>query len=223
MTKPQILTEYSADVTRDCERGLVTLFSGLGPWRDSVFLVGGLAPRYIVTKRSPDVPPHAGTGDIDGVVDLSILADTEAYRTLEQNLKKMCFERAQSDKGNKVNWRWQTMTEHGILVILEFLADDPKLRGGALQELPTEGNVFAVNIPHASLVFGHHDRVEVTADLLGEKGRSTESIPISWHSHASRRLPLITGVSAKMRTISSTASNTEKAGSAVQSPNSKRL
>lgn len=34
-----------------------------------------------------------------------------------------------------------------------------------------------MNIPHASLVFGHHDRMEVTADLLGEKGRSTESIP----------------------------------------------
>ncbi|WP_246731318.1 hypothetical protein [Rhizobium leguminosarum] len=155
----------------------------------------------------------------------SILADTEAYRTLEQNLKKMGFERAQNDKGNKVNWRWQTMTEHGILVILEFLADDPKLRGGALQELPTEGNVSAVNIPHASLVFGHHDRMEVTADLLGEKGRSTESIPYAdiVHSHASRRLPLITGVSAKMRTISSTASNTEKAGSPAQSPNSKRL
>jgi hypothetical protein len=112
MTKPQILTEYSADVTRDCERVLVTLLSGLGPWRDSVFLVGGLAPRYIVTKRPPDVPPHAGTGDIDVVVDLSILADTEAYRTLEQNLKKMGFERAQNGKGNKVNWRWQTMTEH---------------------------------------------------------------------------------------------------------------
>lgn len=108
---------------------MVTRFSGLGPWRDSVFLVGGLAPRYIVTKRPPDVPPHAGTGDIDVVVDLSILADTEAYRTLDQNLKKMGFERAENDKGNKVNWRWQTMTEHGILVILEFLADDPQAAG----------------------------------------------------------------------------------------------
>ncbi|WP_246270984.1 hypothetical protein [Rhizobium sophorae] len=59
------------------------------------------------------------------------------------------------------------MTEHGILVILEFLAEDPKLRGGALQELLTEGNVSAVNMPHALLVFGPHDRMEVTADLLG--------------------------------------------------------
>jgi hypothetical protein len=77
MAKPQFLVDYSEDVTRDCERVLVTLFSGLGPWRDSVFLVGGLTPRYLVTARPPDVPAHAGTGDIDVVVDLAVLADTE--------------------------------------------------------------------------------------------------------------------------------------------------
>lgn len=177
MAKPQFLIDYSPDVTRDCERVLVTLFSGLGPWRDSVFLVGGLTPRYLVTARPPDVPAHAGTGDIDVVVDLAVLADVEAYRTLEENLKRMGFERAENDKGIRVNWRWRAKTEHGVTVVLEFLADDPKLKGGALQELPTEGNVSAVNIPHASLVFDLHDRMEVTADLLGQKGRATESIP----------------------------------------------
>jgi hypothetical protein len=177
MAKPQFLAGYSADVTRDCERVLVTLFSGLGPWRDSVFLIGGLTPRYLVTARPPDVPAHAGTGDIDVFVDLAVLADTEAYRTLEENLKKMGFERAENDKGVTVNWRWRTKTEHGVTIILEFLADDPKLKGGALQELPTDGNISAINIPHASLVFELHDRMEVTANLLGEKGRATETIP----------------------------------------------
>lgn len=177
MTKPQFLVDYSPDVTRDCERVLVTLFSGLGPWRDSVFLVGGLTPRYLVTARPPEVPAHAGTGDIDVVVDLAVLADVEAYRTLEENLKRMGFERAENDKGAKVNWRWKTRTEHGVTVILEFLADDPSLSGGALQELPTEGNISAVNIPHASLVFELHDRMDVTAELIGQKGRATETIP----------------------------------------------
>jgi hypothetical protein len=177
MSKPQSLAEYSSAVTRDCERVLVTLFSRLGPWRNSVFLVGGLAPRYLVAARPPEVPPHAGTGDIDVVLDLSILADTQAYRTLEENLKQMGFERALNDKGVKVNWRWKTTTEHGVTIILEFLADDPGLKGGALQELPTEGNVSAVNIPHASIVFDLHDQMDVTADLLGENGRATEMIP----------------------------------------------
>ena len=36
-------------------------------------------PRYLVTARPPAVPAHAGTGDIDVVVDLAVLADTEAY------------------------------------------------------------------------------------------------------------------------------------------------
>lgn len=177
MTKPQVLQDYSPNVTEDCERVLVTLFRGLGPWRNSVFLVGGLTPRYLVTARPPNVPPHAGTGDIDVVVDLAILADIDAYRTLEENLKKMGFERGENAKGDKVNWRWKTTTKHGVTVILEFLADDPNLRGGALQELPTEGNVSAVNIPHASMVFDLHDKMDVTADLLGEAGRSTETIP----------------------------------------------
>lgn len=177
MVKPQFFTDYSKDVTRDCERVLVTLFSGLGPWRDSVFLVGGLTPRYLVKARPPEVPAHAGTGDIDVVVDLAVLANTEAYRSLEQNLKRMSFERAKNDKGITVNWRWKTQTEHGVTIILEFLADDPALKGGALQELPTEGNISAINIPYASLVFNLHDRMEVTAELLGQKGRATETIP----------------------------------------------
>jgi hypothetical protein len=35
------------------------------------------------------------------VIDLQILADTEAYHTLEDNLKKMGFERAENEAGEK--------------------------------------------------------------------------------------------------------------------------
>jgi hypothetical protein len=76
------------------------------------------------------VPAHAGTRDVDVVIDLQILADTEAYHTLEENLKRMGFERAENDKGQKLSWRWQARTEHGALMILEFLADAPAIAGG---------------------------------------------------------------------------------------------
>lgn len=176
MLKPSTSSGYDEQVTSDCERVLVTLLRGLGPWKSSVFLIGGLAPRYIVKARPPTVPAHAGTGDVDIVVDLAILADTEAYHTLEENLKRMGFERAENSRGEKVNWRWKTRTEHGATMILEFLADDPNLGGGRLQELPTKGNVSAINIPHASIVFDLHDTETVTAELLGGGGRATESV-----------------------------------------------
>jgi hypothetical protein len=93
------------------------------------------------------VPPHAGTQDVDIVIDLQLLTDTQAYRTLEENLHARGFERATNEKGQRLSWRWQTRTEHGALMVLELLADAPEIAGGKVQPLPTEGTIFALNIP----------------------------------------------------------------------------
>ncbi len=89
MNKPATFTGYSDQYTLDCERVLVTLLRGLGPWKESVYLIGGLTPRYLVTASQSANPPHAGTLDVDIVIDLQILADTAGYQTLEQNLQRM--------------------------------------------------------------------------------------------------------------------------------------
>jgi hypothetical protein len=120
---------------------LVTLLRGMGPWKDSVYLIGGLTPRYLVTERPPDVPAHAGTLDVDIVVDLQILTDTEAYYTLEENLKRMGFKRAKNIQGVTVSWRWQIKAENGALMVLEWLADAPHLAGGRVEPLPTKGTL----------------------------------------------------------------------------------
>jgi len=176
MAKPATRDGYTDAYTIDCERVLVTLLRGLGPWKDSAFLVGGLTPRYLVTARPPAVPAHAGTSDVDVVIDLQILANTDAYHTLEENLKKMGFERAENDKGQKLSWRWQARTEHGALMVLELLADAPDLAGGKVRPLPTEGTISALNIPHSSIVFDMHRVTEIEAELLGGNGIATEKI-----------------------------------------------
>lgn len=176
MAKPATFDGYSDEYTVDCERVLVTLLRGLGPWKHSVYLVGGLTPRYLIAARPPVVPAHAGTLDVDIVIDLQILADTEAYHTLEDNLKKMGFERAENEKQQKLSWRWQTRTEHGALMVLELLADAPEIAGGKVQPLPTKGAISALNIPHSSIVFDLHQITEIQAELLGDNGVATEKI-----------------------------------------------
>ena len=176
MAKPQTITGYEAEVTEGCERVLVTLLRGLGPWKDSVYLVGGLTPRYLVDARPPDVPRHAGTGDVDVVVDMGLLTDMDAYATLEENLLAMHFDRVTNDKGDKVSWRWQAKIDSGATMVLEFLADAPKLSGGRVTELPTDSQVTAMNIPHASIVFDLHETKEITAELLNGGGRATELV-----------------------------------------------
>lgn len=143
---------------------------------ESVYLVGGLTPRYLVRAQPPEVRAHAGTADVDLVIDLAVLANTEAYQTLEANLKAMGFERAENDKGAKVNWRWRMWTEDGTAVILEFLSDDPNLSGGQMQELPTKGNLSAVQVPHASIVKDLHDKIVIEAERLTDKALTKETI-----------------------------------------------
>jgi hypothetical protein len=176
MLKPATLDGYHSPVTEACERVLVTLLRGLGPYKKSIYLIGGLTPRYLIKARPPEVPPHAGTGDVDVVVDLAILADTEAYHTLEDNLKRMGFERATNDKGVKLSWRWETKVDAKTTLVLEFLADAPDIAGGKVQPLPTEGSISALNIPHSSIVFDLHGEAEVTAELLGDNGQATETV-----------------------------------------------
>jgi len=176
MAKPATLDGYSDRYTVDCERVLVTLLRGLGPWKESVYLIGGLTPRYLVAARPPVVPAHAGTLDVDIVIDLQILANTEAYHTLEDNLKRMGFERAENSAGTKLSWRWQARTEHGALMVLELLADAPDIAGGKVQPLPTEGTISALNIPYSSIVFDLHQVTEIQTELLGGNGIATEQI-----------------------------------------------
>ena len=176
MAKPATLDGYSDQYTVGCERLLVTLLRGLGPWKNSVVLVGGLTPRYLVAARPPTVPAHAGTMDVDIVIDLQILADTQAYQTLEENFRRMGFERAVNDKQQKLSWRWQTRTEQGALMVLELLADAPEIAGGKVQALPTDGTISALNIPHSSIVFDLHQVTEIQAELLGGNGIAVERI-----------------------------------------------
>lgn len=109
MAKPATLDGYIDQYTLDCERLLLTLLRGLGPWKESVYLVGGLTPRYLVRQRPPAVPAHAGTQDVDLVIDLQILADTEAYVTLEGSCAASCRRReTRSGRSDCVRWRWRS-------------------------------------------------------------------------------------------------------------------
>ena len=176
MAKPATFDGYSDRHTADCERVLVTLLRGLGPWKESVYLAGGLTPRYLVAARPPAVPAHAGTLDVDIVIDVQLLADTAGYHTLEENLRAMRFERSTNERGQRLSWRWQTRAESGALMVVELLADAPEIAGGRVEALPTEGNISALNIPHSSIVFDMHQVVEIRAELLGGAGNAVEVV-----------------------------------------------
>jgi hypothetical protein len=176
MMKPASLLGYSGRVTQACERVLVTLLRGLGPYKDSVYLVGGLVPQYLVLERPPKVPPHAGTGDVDIVIDLALLTDTDAYTTLEENLHRIGFKRTENQDGAKRSWQWEVEVEEGLSVVLEFLAEGPDGKAGVAEALPANGNVSAIHIPHVSIIPHFHEQREIQAELLDDDGIAREVV-----------------------------------------------
>ena len=119
--KPKHQGGYTSEHADLCERTLLTLIRGLGPWKKSIYLVGGLVPRYIIHPPSGagDHPSHAGTTDVDVFLDLNVLASTGAYRTLERNLKALGFVRGTNEDGKAQHHSWRKPYTSTITIVVD--------------------------------------------------------------------------------------------------------
>jgi hypothetical protein len=156
-------SQYDARTTEWCERVLVTLIGDLGPWRERLTLVGGLAPRYIVGELPLGVH-HVGTNDVDVVLELFLEPNEwEAYKTLETNIRKAGFEPGES------SFQWVRKVD-GIEVILEFICETDAVPAGRIFKPKGQqaGNALgAVNIRAASLATRDAAVHSIKAERIG--------------------------------------------------------
>jgi len=119
-------TDYDEETTARCERALVTLLGDLGPWRERIYLAGGLAPRYLIGQLPEGARAHVGTTDVDLIVGLALGDETpETYRTLQNNLEKGHF------KQKEPSFRWARDVE-GVTVMVEFLCETDAVEPGRI-------------------------------------------------------------------------------------------
>lgn len=168
-------SDYDGPATERCERALVTLIGDIGPRSDRVALVGGLTPRYIVDSIPADVPALVGTADVDLVLGLSLGdADTEAYRTLHNNLVGSGFSPA------KPSFR-RTRIVDGVTVAVEFLGETSDVQPGRVFR-PRGGSgsrLAALNVPGSSLAIRDSAPVQITAARLDDGGESTVTMQVA--------------------------------------------
>lgn len=160
-------SDYDEVTTARCERALVTLLGDIGPWGERVYLAGGLAPRYIVGSLPEGARPHVGTTDVDLVIGLALGDESpEAYRTLENNLKKAGFTAESS-------FRWEKSVD-GVNVTVEFLCETNQVAPGKIYK-PKQGagsGLGAFNVRGAQLVTRDYVECAIEADRLDGGGRS---------------------------------------------------
>lgn len=158
---------YDEETTTRCERALVTLLGDVGPWGNRIYLAGGLAPRYLVGSLPEGARPHVGTTDVDLVIGLTLDDESdEAYRTLENNLRKSRFNPENS-------FRWSKQVD-GVTVIVEFMCETDQVEAGRIfkpkQGLGTKFGAF--NVRGAQLVAKDFTEHSLEADRLDGGGRS---------------------------------------------------
>lgn len=175
MTKPTSIRDYDPFIAEMCERALVTLIYDCVALRNSIYLVGGLVPRYLIKSRPPDVPMHAGTQDVDLLVDTKSLADANIGRKLTPYLKGIGFERGENDEGKKLSYRWQFEHKNAVS-FLEFLVNSGDASARKIQSLTPIKDVSAQRIPRTKLVFNHCECSKITAKLLKREVDATVTV-----------------------------------------------
>jgi len=169
-------TDYDETTTARCERALVTLLGDLGPWRERIYLAGGLAPRYLVGQLPEGARGHVGTTDVDLVIGLALGDDTpETYRTLQNNLEKADF------KQSEPSFRWAREVE-GVKVVVEFLCETNAVEPGRIFRPKGEGTgskLGAFNVRGAHLVRDDYIERQLEAERLDGGGRSRVTVRIA--------------------------------------------
>jgi hypothetical protein len=169
-------TDYDEETTARCERALVTLLGDLGPWRERIYLAGGLAPRYLVGQLPEGARAHVGTTDVDLIIGLALGDETpETYRTLQNNLEKSHFKQTQP------SFRWARDVE-GVSVLVEFLCETDAVEPGHIfrpKGESTGSSFVAFNVRGAHLVRDDFIEHDIEGERLDGGGRSRITVRVA--------------------------------------------
>jgi hypothetical protein len=167
---------YDDATTGRCERALVTLLGDVGPWRERIYVAGGLAPRYLCGALPEDVAAHVGTTDVDLVIGVALGDNTpETYATLQKNLERAGFTQAEP------SFQWKR-TVDGLAVEVEFLCETDQVDPGLIYRPKGEKTgqkLAALNIRGAHLVRDDYIECEVEAERLDGGGVSRGGVRVA--------------------------------------------
>jgi hypothetical protein len=168
--------DYDEKTTARCERVLLTLLGDLGPWRERIYLAGGLAPRYLIGGGLEGAAAHVGTSDVDLIIGLALGDETpETYRTLQNNLKSSKF------KQGRPSFRWYRDVD-GVNIVVEFLCETERVEPGAIFRLTGEAvgsNLGPFNVRGAQLAARDYIELGIEGERLDNGGLSKVTLRVA--------------------------------------------
>jgi hypothetical protein len=162
MEKPKRIDGYQAWNTERAEKVLLEVWSHLGDFHDHLVLVGGLAPRYLVSQTADNIPRHCGTLDVDLAVSLAV-AKVEAYASIRATLERLGLEPGTNKKGNKQRHSF-AMTDTEGPIVVDFLTT--KYEGPPEVVRAVQSQLSAIQVEGLGLAFHDPELVSVEGKAL---------------------------------------------------------
>lgn len=169
-------SDYDQETTTRCERALLTLLADIGPWRERIYLAGGLAPRYLAGTLPAGARAHVGTTDVDLIIGLAVAGEApETYRTLQNNLEKASF------RQQEPSFRWAREVD-GVTVLVEFLCETDQVDPGRIYKPKGEftgSRMGAFNVRGAQLARYDYIERQISGERLDQGSQSEVTLRVA--------------------------------------------
>lgn len=163
--------DYPKFAVKAAESVLLELIHILGEYRDSIVVIGGMVPRYLITEPKE---PHVGSTDVDLALDHRRF-DEPGYRTLHELLINHGYQ--VDDKQPFIYRRTVVMDNKDVIVQVDLLSGE---YGGTGKDHRTQTiqDVRPRKARGADIAFDDPVRVKITGELPGG-AKDTVTIPIA--------------------------------------------
>jgi len=150
---------YGSEVTRRARRAVGDVFAALGHRAENAVLIGGAVPGLIEDLSLRDAPGHAGTTDVDILLDPTGFSIQE-YETLAEQLLARGYRYRLDRDGNELKFSFEVDID-GHSVAVDFLA--PPVPGQSGFRVPIQAGL------HAHALSGAHVPAWFSVDVTLEE------------------------------------------------------
>lgn len=150
---------YGSEVTRRARRVVGDIFAALGRRAENAVLIGGAVPGLIEETSLRNAPGHAGTTDVDILLD-PVAFSIQEYETLAEGLLERGYRYRLDRDGNELKFSFEVDVD-GHSVGVDFLA--PPVPGKSGFRVPIQAGL------HAHALTGAHVPAWFSVDLTIEE------------------------------------------------------
>ncbi len=164
-------SDYNLDVTKISFSYLLEVAAALREYYNSLVLIGGWVPFFILEhfKRPAIDFKHIGSIDIDLAVDPALFDEgTDKYRTIIEHIEKLGYKQKKDKLNNIVPSSFVKQTKEGVDIQIDFLTSFFEKHPKSKRHLKVQPDLMARRTKGCEAAFTHNWECPLVGNLPGD-------------------------------------------------------